>query len=392
MGRDEGNADDPTGDVLGALIVEQIDAPQSRDIMHPKVDLVKQHSARALSNSLTHNNLFLMPVWKTLGDAHLLVKAKTLPKTLFFSFLTIAALLSLLIPWQFRLKASGSLEPVERAEVFVGADGRVGQLLVDHGSKVQAGDLLVQLYSPELQTQRISINSEIEKANSTLRSLEFQEFNASNSRDPRMQQGSSVLDIKAQRAQAETERKSYAAQLKTLEIQEALLKVASPISGEVVTWDAKRALPQGRPLAAGQRVLTIADTSPESEWELICYLPEKDMGHFLRKHIGEDKTVPTENLLDKNIEVTYVLLNDPSRQLHGRLQEIHRTAELIEEEGVCYRMRVKINMDEDGNRELVHDQPRPGAEVIARIHCGRRPLGFVLFHDAWEWVQTNLLF
>jgi hypothetical protein len=116
------------------------------------------------------------------------------------------------------------------------------------------------------------------------------------------------------------------------------------------------------------------------------------MGHFLKKHLNDDPTAPTENLLDKDIKVTYVLLNEPGRQLNGRLLEIHRTAELIEEEGVCYRMRVKINMDEDGNPERVHDQPRPGAEVIARIHCGKRALGFVLFHDAWEWVQTNLLF
>jgi len=392
MGQDEGALEDATGDVIGALIVEQIDAPQSRDSLHPKVELVKHHSARALSNSLTHNNLFLMPVWKTLGDAHLLVKARTLPKTLFFSFATIAALLSLLIPWQFRLKASGSLEPVERSEVFVGADGRVGELLVDHGSKVNAGDMLLRLYSPELQTQRINITTEIEKANARLVSLSDQHSRALQERDPRMQQQGSVLDVLAQIKQSETERTSYRTQLDTMQIQQDLLDIKSPISGEIVTWDPKRALPKDRPLAAGQRVLTVANTDPDGEWELICYLPEKDMGHFLRKHLEDDGATPTQNLLEKDIKVTYVLLNEPGRQLSGRLSEIHRTAELVEEEGVCYRVRIKINMDEDGNPERVHNEPRPGAEVIARIHCGKRPLGFVLFHDAWEWVQTNLLF
>ncbi len=392
MGQDETANDDPTGEVIGALVVEQIDAPQSKEAMLPRVDLVKQHSARALSNSLTHNNLFLMPVWKTLGDAQLLVKAKTLPKTLFFSFLVIAAIIAMFVPWQFRLKASGSLEPVERSEVFVGVDGRVGNLLVDHGSQVKAGDLLLQLYSPELETQHISINTEIEKALATLSSLSAQERRAKTERDPQMRSNSSSLDIKAQLQQSETELTSYQKQLATLQTQQSHLNVTSPIDGEIITWDAKRALPQGRPLGQGQRVLSVANTSPDAEWELICYLPEKDMGHFLKKHLNDDPTAPTENLLDKDIKVTYVLLNEPGRQLNGRLLEIHRTAELIEEEGVCYRMRVKINMDEDGNPERVHDQPRPGAEVIARIHCGKRALGFVLFHDAWEWVQTNLLF
>ena len=392
MGQDESVNDDPTGDVIGALIVEQIDAPQSRDLLNPKVELVKHHSARALSNSLVHNNLFLMPVWKRLGQAHLLVKAKTLPKTLFFSTLTIVALLSLLLPWQFRLKASGTLEPVERGEVFVGANGQVGELFVDHGSQVKAGELLLQMYSPELTQQRLSITGEIAKGQARLSSLDAQEARSRNTRDGRTQQQNSSLDVKAQRFQTETELASYSRQLETLQIQEALLAVKSPIAGEVVTWDAKRMLPKGRPLSAGQRVLTIANTSPEAEWELITYLPEKDMGHFLRKHLAGDKDATVENLLDKDIQVTYVLLNQPGRQLSGRLLEIHRTAELVEEEGVCYRMRVKINMDEEGKPRRDHDEPRPGAEVIARIHCGKRALGFVLFHDAWEWVQSNLLF
>ena len=106
----------------------------------------------------------------------------------------------------------------------------------------------------------------------------------------------------------------------------------------------------------------------------------------------DEEFASTEDLSDKRIRVTYVLLNDPNRQLHGQLMEIQRGAELIEEEGVCYRCRIKININEDGTPNRQHDQPRPGAEVIARIHCGKRALGFVLFHDAWEWVQTNLLF
>jgi hypothetical protein len=35
---------------------------------------------------------------------------------------------------------------------------------------------------------------------------------------------------------------------------------------------------------------------------------------------------------------------------------------------------------------------RPGASVTARIDCGTRPIGYVWFHDVWEFVQTQVLF
>lgn len=393
MGQDESVSDDASGDVIGALIVEQIDAPQSRDLLTPKVELVKHHSSRALRNSLEHNNLFLMPVWRTLGKARLLVKAKTLPKTLFFSTLTLVALISMFLPWQFRLKAMGTLEPVERAEVFVGANGQVSQLLVNHGDKVEADQLLLQLESPELRQQLIKIEGDLATAVARETALYDAQSRARNrTTDQRAQQQTSVSDIKAEIRQVQTDLNAYENQLATLAIQESLLAVRSPIAGEIVTWDAKRMLPKGRPLSAGQRVLTVANTSPDAEWELVVYLPEKDLGHFLRYHMSGEEMSATEDLSDKQIKVTYVLLNDPSRQLHGELVEIQRGAELIEEEGVCYRCRIKINIDENGRPARHHDEPRPGAEVIARIHCGKRALGFVLFHDAWEWLQTNLLF
>ena len=391
LGQDETSPDDATGEVIGALIVEQIDAPQSRDSLSPKVDLVTQHSARALSNSLTHNNLFLMPVWRTLGKANLLIKAKTLPKTLFFSTLILLGILALFIPWSFRLKAMGTVEPVSRAEVFIGTNGQVEELMVDHQSRVKKDQVLLTMKSPDLEQQLAKLTGDIatnDKSYVALRTA----MNAARNSDPRSR-SSSPSEIKGQLDQVESEQNSLQQQLATVKEQKKNLKVVSPIDGEVVTWDLRRALPHRRPLAAGQRVMTIADTSENAKWELVVFLPEKDLGHVLRHHFPDSKDAPTEEkLLDQVIGVTYVLQNNPSSQLYGRVKTIQRSAELIEEEGVCYRMLVEINIDEDGNETHDIESPNPGAEVIARVHCGKRLLGYVLFHDAWEWVQTNLLF
>ena len=364
LGKDEGVTDNATGDVIGALIVEQIDAPQSRDTLAPKVDLVTQHSALALGNSLEHNNLFLMPVWRTLGKATLLVKAKTLPKTLFFSTLILCAMLAMLIPWDFRLKASGTLEPVERSEIYVGTDGQVEQLLVDHQSPVQAGQELLRLTSPMLEQQIAKLSGDLATNNKRRRALRDQISLNENNRD-RRSQTMDPAEILAQIDQVESEIDSLDLQLSTIRQQQKMLTVTSPIDGEVVTWDLKRALTIGRPLMAGQRVMTVANTAPEAEWELVVFLPENDLGHLLRHHFPQDKSAPTEEkLLDKKIDVTYVLENHPGQQLHGRVKAIQRTAELIEEEGVCYRMLIEINIDEDGKKKLNHDAPTPGPRSL----------------------------
>jgi hypothetical protein len=33
-----------------------------------------------------------------------------------------------------------------------------------------------------------------------------------------------------------------------------------------------------------------------------------------------------------------------------------------------------------------------GADVKAKIHCGRAAIGYVWFHDLWEFIQSRILF
>ncbi len=69
------------GPVIGALIVEQIETQLTRSQLEGRVDLVYEHSCRALSNSLSHSNIFLMPVWRFLDRALWLFRGSALPKT-----------------------------------------------------------------------------------------------------------------------------------------------------------------------------------------------------------------------------------------------------------------------------------------------------------------------
>jgi hypothetical protein len=69
----------------------------------------------------------------------------------------------------------------------------------------------------------------------------------------------------------------------------------------------------------------------------------------------------------------------------GTLQEVHQRAEVRGEEGNVVLVRVAID-----KRQL--SQLRRGASVVAQVHCGRRSLGYVWFHDLVEFVQSRILF
>ena len=48
---------------------------------------------------------------------------------------------------------------------------------------------------------------------------------------------------------------------------------------------------------------------------------------------------------------------------------------------------VRVNVDRSSLPSL-----RPGATATAKIHCGRRAIGYVWFRDLWEFVQSKVLF
>ena len=81
------------GEVIGALIVEQIESDIPEDVFRARCDLVYEHGTRAIANSRAHSNLFLMPLWRALGRATWVLRARTLPKTIGIVGLLLAVVL-----------------------------------------------------------------------------------------------------------------------------------------------------------------------------------------------------------------------------------------------------------------------------------------------------------
>jgi len=356
-----------TGEVIGALIVEQIESKLPRAVMMPRVDLVYEHSSRAIANSMEHTNLFLMPVWRTLGRLSWIVRARTLPKTLAIAGLVLLIVAVLTFGKRdFYLKAKGSLQPVEKAEVFVSQSGAVVELLVEDQQMVEKDELLLVLRNTDLDVQLEDVLGQLQSTNQQLVSA----------RETRLLQGKQLSEEEAIRlagqiTEMQVRLDSLTRQHELLKEKTEQLHIRAPIAGQVMlAWDVEKSL-MNRTVDVGQVLMSIADLT--DDWEVELFMPERRMGH-----------IDTARKNGSGAEVKYILATDPKTERIGEVKHLQKITQMHEEEGHSVQIRVLIG-------DEIND-PRPGTTVTGKILCGRRAIGYTWFHEAVEWVQANILF
>ena len=366
--------DDPTKQEepeppIGALIVEQIEDSRVANSLSQRVDVVCRHSSTALANAVEHDSLFLMPVWRAIGKSRWLVQARTLPKTVSIGVAVIVLLIVMaVVPWDFDLHSKGTLEPVDRRDVFAGVEGVVTQVLVKHGDMVKKGQPLVILRNTQFEVDKTKVDGEALSTAKRINSMQGLLIDGHLRKEEQTRLSGELAELREK--------------LDSLKLQSALhatkaedLIVRSPIDGEVVTWDLSNRLNR-RPVQRGQMLVRVAD--PNGSWQLELHMPEDRMG-YITKAYREDTDA------GKPMPVTYILATEPGTWRKGTVSSIAPTAEPRGEEGNIVLIKVAIAKDEIPMRH-------PGATVQAKVYCGRRSIGYVLFHDLIAFVQSRILF
>ncbi len=360
------NDEQAVGETIGAVIVEQIEDARLRDGMLQRVEVVNDHASTALANSLQYNNLFLMPLWRSIGKTKWLIQAQTLPKTLLAVGVVLCIIVAMIfMPWDFDLEGKGTLQPSIRPKVFAKADGTVSKVLVKHRSEVQAGDVLVELKNPSLLERFANLQKQLNTTQESVDSTQRQLLRGRMAQDEKQRLTSLAMSKKVE---AEGLRK----QIEIFSQMINHLNVRSPANGSVISWDIQDLL-RGRPVQTGQQLMVIAD--PSGPWELEVLMPEDRMG-FISEAQKE---------LGKELTVEFIMASDPAKTLFGKIDRIQEAAEVRGEEGSTVLIIVKI--DKEDIKDL-----RPGAGLTAKVVCGRRSLGYVLFHDLVAWVQARVIF
>ena len=370
--------DEPEQDtVVGALIIEQFDQASLSDRVRKRVEVVKDHAASAMTNALEHDGIFLMPVWRTIGKWRWIVRAKTLPKTAAIaSLIGILILALILIPIDFEIEARGQLQPADRQDIFVEEGGLIDKIYTDiqHGTPVQKGQPLLKLSSLDLEGQLTDIQGQLNATGEQLRWIN--NSLAGGSDDLPL---SERHRLRGQLMQLKKTSQSLRKQLDVLLEKEKRLVIKSPMSGEIVTWDVRQRL-YWRTVEPGQIVLSVAQ--PKNDWELELEVPDDKIGYIAEREVELAAEKPS-----REIQVTYILATEPDREMDGTVKEIQQTAEVRKDQDNT--VLILVNIDRDS---IDPEQLRMGTSVSGKLDCGRRSIGFVLFHDLIAWIQTKILF
>ena len=352
---------------IGALVVERLNDSTLTEDFKKRVEAVVGHSEVALTNSLEHNAIFLMPLWKAIGKVMSAFQGGNLLKTMFAAGMAVAGVLCLCwIPWPFSLAAKGALIPEVQSEVYAQSAGVMEELFVsDQGDTVvRQGQVLARMSNNDLAVAIENLRNSIVEAETR------QAINESlRSQDELSEYERQTIEIEIE--QARQEKIGLRKELDLRLIENAHLEVVAPAAGTVVNWQARQNL-INRPVERGQNLMTIVD--PNSNWLLELELPERRLGHLM-----DALTKSGEPL-----QVTFAMASMPSKEFDGQLRLVDHQLDVHSDQGNTCLVRVAFD-----NRDLDRDLLRTGTRVNATIACGTRSIGYAMFHEVIETVQSK---
>lgn len=261
---------------------------------------------------------------------------------------------------ELRIEVAGRLVPGSRMYVFAPDDGVISQVLVDDGSEVVVGSSLCQLKNEDLEIQYESTEGELAAAQARLAAIESMRGDRNLAQNGNLSVEQAELTERIASIQKQSE--ILAGRIENLNVRAAR-------SGRIY-GERPRELLTGRPVRRGQYLFEVAD--PQGDWELALDIDETDV-----RHVTAAMTASTHPL-----PVSFALQTAPDQSLRTTLAHLAHSVQIDERGGLSTRATAPFTVTEPG----IH---RPGAGVVAYVHCGQRSVGYVLFRRPVEFIQQR---
>ena len=367
--QDEHDRSEDERGVIGCLIVEQATEARPKKSVVERTELIQEHIELAIQKCQYHESIFLLPLWKSMGETLRWFKGRRLwaAVAVLVVILVIAATLAF-VPWEYRVEGTGQAMPVVQHRVFAPWEGDVVEVFVESGETVTAGQELLRIESDELDAEFVAIRNELQVKDKLVAKLNGDRAEAFRRGDNKER-----IRVEAELAKASIEQEGAANRLETIKKRIQKLTVTAPEAGVVATFQIDQVL-RNRPVRRGDLLVEVMQ--PNGPWRLELEVPEYRMGHIMRAFEGSgDKPLPVEYVLATAVESTY------NGQLFAK--DIATRSAESEEAGTVFEVFVEINKDDLPDRNI-------GSDVNAKISCGNKSLFFVLFGDVVEFVQRYL--
>ena len=241
---------------------------------------------------------------------------------------------AMFIPWPYHVKCDCELQPVTRRFIPVPYDGVLQEVFAEPGDEVKAGQVLARMDGREIEWELAAVKADYSQA--------------------AKQHDSDLAARDAAAAQvARLEMERLKVQMELLRDRLRNLEIKSPLDGVIIGGDPQKK--EGARLAQGD---SLFEAGPLTNMVAEIFVPDDEVSR-----------------VDVNQKASLRLDAFPSRKWTGNLIRISPSAELRDLENVFVA-------------ELEIENPqhvlRPGMRGRSRISTGIRPLGWNLFHKAWE--------
>jgi multidrug resistance efflux pump len=216
-----------------------------------------------------------------------------------------------------------------------------------------------------LNAELVKVESELQEKQKLLHSLKAQADEAE-----RLVKTDEKLKAKGKAMETQVEIDGALLQQGILRDRRERLTVRAPIAGIVTTFQVQQLL-ENRPVKRGDLLLQVMDE--KGDWQLELEIAEHRVGRILKaqKELGE------------HLPIEYRLLTSPESSYEATLKTLATRTVTAEEDGSVLEARATLDNSKLPSRAI-------GADVRARIGCGKSNLGDVLFGDVVEFIQRYL--
>jgi hypothetical protein len=357
-----------------AMLAECFEPMSTVDQIAGRMDVVVKHASAAVYNAVELRRLPFRWLLQPLANVKDSLRGNRLAiaGAILGGLMIVGAALAV-IPYPLRMEAKGQLMPKIRQTVYSPIAGQIVRVSIKNRQEVRKGDELFKVRNTDLQDKVNQALGEKRHQEGLLKYYQEQ-LEKTSELQARDEISLKILSTRFERDKALD-------RLRILEEQSPNPMASSlraPQDGMVITFDPNDRL-LSREVTPSDPLIQIADL--KSDWEIELRIPESHVGH-IREAIEQSK--------DGRLEVDILIASHPeSRRFKGSLSlaDLAGAVEMHENEANLLARVQLVDMTRD---EL--DKMSVGTDIKAKIRCGNRPVGYVWFHELWEFFYEKVLF